>query len=429
MTTLGHARFPSRLFTRPLMIQPEAFANLLASADWRAAKDGGAGAPQRERPSALAFQGSGKPFAGRVAIIRVLGPLTYRTVDYWEENITYAELRAAFRQAMADPDVSAVVFDIDSPGGEASGVMEFSDEIFAARGEKPIYAVANPDAFSAAYAIASAADRVFLLPSGTVGSIGVIAVHVDRAKMYADIGFKFTAIYAGAHKVDFAPFEPLSEQAAAVGRKMVDSAMDRFVALVARNRGMSEAAVRDTQAGVFEGEDAVSAGLADAVMDWPGAVARIFSDLEEGKLMGLKEDLQKLVEASGPEDVRTAMEAMGYVPRAGEAPTVLPVEDKLETPAPKTGLSATEILDLADLGGMDAQAAGDLVKVAEAAQASGTPMDAAAIRATIRTARDAKAASAPAITSTVGATGTGEGNPLLDACRGAAEAHQARQKK
>ena len=140
---------------------------------------------------------------------------------------------------MADEDVSQIILNIDSPGGEVAGAFDLADLIYQARGTKPILAIANESALSAAYLIASAADKVYLTRTASVGSVGVMALHVDQSKAEEKIGLKYTAIYAGARKNDFSPHCPLSDEAFAAATEKVNATYDLFVKTVARNRGIS----------------------------------------------------------------------------------------------------------------------------------------------------------------------------------------------
>ena len=101
-------------------------------------------------------------------MIEISGGLTYRAYSWW--TTSYLDIRDSFRAAMADERVNSVLFLIDSPGGEVAGLFDLVDEIYHARGTKPIIAVADEAAFSAAYAIASAADEVYL-PSNRPGRV------------------------------------------------------------------------------------------------------------------------------------------------------------------------------------------------------------------------------------------------------------------
>jgi signal peptide peptidase SppA len=171
--------------------------------------------------------------------------------------------------------VKGILLDIDSPGGEAGGVFDLADKIFAARKVKPIWAVANDEAFSAAYAIAAAADKIYLSRTGGVGSVGVIAVHLDQSMAEADAGLKYTAVFAGEHKNDLSPHEPLSDPARAQLQAEVDRVYALFTESVARMRGLDLAAVKATEAALYFGEQSLAVGLADRI----GTMGDALSDL------------------------------------------------------------------------------------------------------------------------------------------------------
>jgi signal peptide peptidase SppA len=131
---------------------------------------------------------------------------------------------ADFRSVMQDPDVKAVVIDIDSPGGSVAMVSEMAGEIRVARGRKPIIAVANSMAASAAYWIGSQADEFVATKSSLVGSVGVYGVHEDISGMQEQMGIKSTVVSAGKHKADGLPFGPLSDDAKAHWQSLVGAA-------------------------------------------------------------------------------------------------------------------------------------------------------------------------------------------------------------
>jgi capsid assembly protease len=219
-----------------------------------------------------------------IGVIPIHGTLVHRSsgFDGYSGLTSYEAIRTQFREALNDRSVEAILLDIDSPGGEVAGVFDLVDEIYAARGIKPIYAVANESAFSAAYAIASATDRVFLPRTGGMGSIGVLYVHADRSGFNEKTGFKYTPIFAGARKNDFSPNDPLSDEARVIAQSQLDEIYDVFVRTVARNRGLSKARVRGTDAAMFQGDGAVSQGLADEVRSF----AEIFEMIQPKKKGG-----------------------------------------------------------------------------------------------------------------------------------------------
>ena len=159
-----------------------------------------------------------------VAIVPVAGVLTQKfdwlaAMCGWS---TYDAIKATLAAAIKDYRVSAVLLDVDSPGGEASGMLDIADAILAARQEKPIWAVANPCAASAAYGIAGSASRLVLPRLAQVGSIGCVIVHVDQSAADKSQGLKYSAVYAGTHKIDGWGHAPLSESARASAQRDVD---------------------------------------------------------------------------------------------------------------------------------------------------------------------------------------------------------------
>lgn len=213
----------------------------------------------------------------KIAVIPIHGTLVRRTVGLEAESglTSYAGLAAQLDAALASPDVAAILLDIDSPGGESGGVFDLADRIRAATQIKPVWAVANDMAFSAAYALASAASKVFVSRTGGVGSIGVIAMHVDQSEKDVQDGVRYTAVFAGDRKNDLNPHEPISSEAHAFLKAEVNRIYGLFVETVARNRGIEPSTVRDTEAGLFFGQAAVAIGLADAIGTFDDALTQL----------------------------------------------------------------------------------------------------------------------------------------------------------
>lgn len=211
-----------------------------------------------------------------IAVIPVVGSLVRRTVglDPASGFTSYAEIAGMVDAALADPSVEGIVLDIDSPGGEAGGVFELGERIRAADAIKPVWAVSADSAFSAAYAIGCSASRLLVSRTGGVGSIGVIAMHVDQTARDAQQGYRYTPITAGDHKNDFSPHEKLTPDAHARLQAEVDRLYGLFVDHVAAMRRLDVDAVRATEAGIYFGQDAVASGLADAI----GSLDVVLSD-------------------------------------------------------------------------------------------------------------------------------------------------------
>lgn len=238
-------------------------------------------------------------FAGGVAIIPVHGSLINRFGQSWSYVTGYNFIRSQLASARADADVTAIILDCNSYGGEVAGCFETANEVYAARGDKPIIAVIDSNCHSACYAIASAADRMIITPTGSTGSIGALAMHVSMKKMLDQWGFEVTLIYAGAHKVDGNPFESLPDSVRADIQRGVDASRDTFVSLVARNRGLDEAAVRGTEARIYRAEDALSLRLVDQVATPQEAVAIVLSELS-GSTETQENDMSQNNSAAAP---------------------------------------------------------------------------------------------------------------------------------
>lgn len=262
----------SKLYNAPLLLHP-AKAEVI-EAIFRAHATG---APKPEadpsdfaRPEAVGpvrFQNrTDRPYPiteGGVAVISVLGTLVQRasSLDAMSGLIGYNRLERQLSTALEDPSSRAILLEVDSPGGEVNGCFDLAAKIFEARKVKPVWAHANEQAFSAAYALACGAERLVVPPTGLVGSIGVIAMHVDQSKRDSTQGYSFTPVYAGDRKNDFSSHEPLNDTARAALQAEVDRIYGIFTAHVARCLGISEEKVRATQAGLLNPEQAKAGGF------------------------------------------------------------------------------------------------------------------------------------------------------------------------
>ncbi|MFZ7338168.1 S49 family peptidase [Comamonas jiangduensis] len=212
-----------------------------------------------------------------VAVISAMGGLVHRTKLAADSSllIGYNDLAADVEDALGKNDVHAIALVMDSPGGEVAGAFELADCIYASRGRKPIVAVADGMAASAAYLAASAADEVVLTNTSYVGSIGVVMRHVDFSRALANDGITVSHIFAGEHKIDGNPYQPLPDAVRAALQADIEGLYQMFVHAVAKHRGMDEQAVRDTRAGVYRGVAAVAARLADRIGTVDAVVAEL----------------------------------------------------------------------------------------------------------------------------------------------------------
>ena len=196
---------------------------------------------------------------------------------------SYEGIAAQLQVALTDPTVRGIALDIDSFGGEVAGAFDLADRIRAARTQKPVHAFVADHALSAAYALASQADRIILPRTGAVGSIGVVAMHSDMSGALDQKGIAVTLIHAGARKVDANPYQPLPEAVRDRIAGELEDLRQLFAETVAEGRGRRLDTLRalGTEAAVFRGEAAVFAGLADEVAD-PVTAFRAFAAAPRG---------------------------------------------------------------------------------------------------------------------------------------------------
>lgn len=220
-----------------------------------------------------------------VAIVPVHGVLVSRSMQMnpCETMTSYEQVRAQVNSALADPAVEHIAFDIDSPGGSTVGAFELADFLFEARGAKPMSAITHYSAYSAGYLLASAIGNVSMSRTSGVGSVGVIAKHMDASARNEQMGVKVTTVYAGAHKNDLSPHEPLSDQSLKFLNDMVQGYYGQFVDAVAKYRGISADAVRGTEAGVFMGQQGVDVGFADRIETPQAAIDRIAAQARQAR--------------------------------------------------------------------------------------------------------------------------------------------------
>jgi ClpP class serine protease len=267
MTNLPYVA--SRVFGVPLLMDPKRLDTMLSAIGYRI---GLAPSPMADGGREDLAQDDDSPRMSRgceitphgVAVVPIVGTLVARggrIMADCTELRSYARIKADLMAAMHSPKVRGVVPDIDSGGGEVANCLELSRDIAALRGRgKRIIAVANTAAFSAAYALACAADAIFIPQSGGVGSVGVVAVHVDVSGEDKQKGHRYTYVAAGARKLDGNPHAPLTDTAEAVIAAEVERLYGLFVDLVAANRpSLSARAIRGTEAGLLFGEDAIKA--------------------------------------------------------------------------------------------------------------------------------------------------------------------------
>lgn len=310
MTDVPLRHLATVLLNRPVLLAPEAAETIAAYLIGRLRMGDGWGADDRagetyeifqptrtetggnevHTPRLSRFRGStplgadGRPLpfqrteAG-TAIVSVVGEAINRGswLGAQAGMVAYEAIRYQMRAAAADPLTRSIILDISSRGGEAVGCFEAAAAVRAAAAVKPVVAVVDGVATSGAFALASGASRVVVIPSGQLGGIGVAWCHVDLSQAMAAAGIKPTILHAGRHKVDGHPFAPLPAAVRADVQARLDGFYRQFCECVAKGRGarLTADAARRTEARVYVGAEAVRVGLADAT----GTFEDVLADL------------------------------------------------------------------------------------------------------------------------------------------------------
>ncbi|QRO34134.1 S49 family peptidase [Chromobacterium violaceum] len=265
MQSLKYPQLFGQLYNTPLMLLPDkadelhsVMSAVLFGGGIRAAQ-GDDNSPRQQRPYRIVGNG--------VALIPVMGPMVQRGgwIDAMCGIASYDQVASLVAAAMADGDVRAVLLEVDSPGGSVAGLFTLVDRLQAWGEQKPIWTYANEAAFSAAYAVASATEKIYLPSTAMVGSIGVIAMHVDQSKRDLAQGYSYTPIFAGAKKAAGNSHAPLDDATRADMQREIDRLYGKFADHVAAGRSLDRQAVAATEAGLLNADDAVAGGFADGI--------------------------------------------------------------------------------------------------------------------------------------------------------------------
>lgn len=296
--------------------------------------EGGNVAPLEARAPA---GGSAPQNGGVIAVISVMGVIAQHASQV--DNIsgpggTSTERVAnSFRSAMNDPSVVGIIFNVDSPGGNVHGVQALADEIFRARGRKPMVAQVNSTMASAAYWLGSAADEIVMTPGARAGSIGVYALHRDVSAAADREGVKMTFVSAGKYKVEGNAYEPLADEARDAIQSQVNEYYGDFTGSVAKYRGVKATAVREGygEGRMLKDASAVKAGLADRVGTFDDTLRRMAAGKTQKS--GARADGSLLISAIDGHIANTApaIEDIKALTEGGES---APPEPAPEPPAP-----------------------------------------------------------------------------------------------
>ncbi len=291
VTPRAYQHVTKSLYDRPWAMQPSMLRFMGELLRYHSEGNAFTPAELRERLAAAAAENgprAGGVVASGVAVIPMYGVISQRANIMSETSggTSVAEMRSALRDALNDPSVRAVVFDVDSPGGSVDGITEFATELRQLRrGAKPIVAQVNTLAASAAYWLAASMSEIVVTPSGEVGSVGVYAMHQDVSVAAEKEGVKTSFISAGEFKTEGNQFEPLSEDARAHIQSQVNENYHMFLADVAKGRGVSVDAVAEGygRGRTLLAKGALAAGMADRIDTLDATVSRLMRPSVAGR--------------------------------------------------------------------------------------------------------------------------------------------------
>lgn len=239
------------------------------------------------------------PVIPGVAIIPVEGLLLQRFEGF---GSSYERIYGQIKKAVNTPDIKHIVLDINSGGGEVNGLFDLVDFIREARNQKPITALINEQAYSAAYLIATSASQIVIPRTGSVGSIGVMVAHLDQSEAEKQQGLTYTEIFAGKHKLDFSPHQPLTDAAKTELQAHVDETYALLIQTLSLNRNQPESIFQETEAQIYTSSKALELNLIDKIQ----AANHFYEELQVEALPENEKDEIEPEDKPEPEEVLAA---------------------------------------------------------------------------------------------------------------------------
>lgn len=288
---------PSRLIAEfmgtPWAMHPDRFEAVVAMLErWSS------GAPaaldvmtsvQLDKEARASRTASAQAQAGSIAVLPMYGAITQRGNMAAELSgsgaMSTEKFGSSLRAALADPSISQILVDIDSPGGSVYGISELSDEIMQARAQKPIIGFANSTAASAAYWLGASCTELYMTPGGEVGSIGVVMAHQDKSAAMEREGIKTTYITTSKYKAEGNSAAPLADETVKYLQDRAGAYHAMFTKAVAKGRNVPIDAVREGmgQGRMLGASDAQAAGMVDGVMTFNQLLSKMQAASKPGR--------------------------------------------------------------------------------------------------------------------------------------------------
>ncbi|EAT0482522.1 S49 family peptidase [Salmonella enterica] len=234
-----------------------------------------------------------------IAVLPVSGTLVHKLggMRPFSGMTGYDGITARLQQAISDPEVTGVLLDIDSPGGQAAGAFDCADMIYRLGQQKPIWALMNDVACSGAMLLASACSRRLVTQTARIGSVGVVMAHASYAGQLEQEGVEITLLYSGKHKTDLNPYQALPDDVRTDYQQKMDATRQMFADRVAQYTGLS------AEAAIYDGQAGIEVGLADEMVNAADAISVMAAALKNNSKGG---DMPELTatEAAAQENQR-----------------------------------------------------------------------------------------------------------------------------
>jgi protease-4 len=215
-----------------------------------------------------------RPTTGKIVVIPLSGTITTEGSSLLSGSTITPELvRDYLTKVEKDKAVKAIVFRIESPGGEIAPCQEILWEIERIQETKPIVVSMGGMATSGGYYISTKADKIVALPSTQTGSIGIISAVINVEELLEKLGIQIEIFKGGKYKDMHWGFRELTPEEEEIVQQMIDEFYEQFIDVVAEGRGLSREEVRDLATGqIYTGTEAKELGLVDELGDLDTAI-------------------------------------------------------------------------------------------------------------------------------------------------------------
>ena len=261
------ARFRSKLFDTPLLVDSKSFESILNYVDKRC--EGTIDVPKKEADSEFSMYSTLHYAESNLGVIHISGPLTNKSTG-WEAlcgGTSYESIKEDF-EALLEAGTKTVAFMVESGGGEAYGMMDTGNYLRKLADENGVRIISYVDGLSAsaAYGLTAISDEIISNKNSEIGSIGVLIRLMNDSKALEMEGYQRSFISAGTQKIPYSEDGSFRKEFLDDLQYKVDTLYTDFAEYVAEHRNLPVEAVRNTQANTFLANDAIALGLADRIM-------------------------------------------------------------------------------------------------------------------------------------------------------------------